>query len=193
MRTAISELFAAALTAALLSNAVFSQGLGITEAIRLSAKRSRLLSAAAFVTLFSLLCTVGVQLLTPFFPGAEGNAFFRLTLCAAVLCAAYLTVLAALRTLRADDAVLRRARVAALNTLVLGVPYLTGANGRTLWGAVGTALGAGAAFILAMALLGAGAKKLGENERMPAVFRGSASLLIYAGILALAFAGVGGT
>ncbi len=87
---------------------------------------------------------------------------------------------------------LRRMRVCALNTMVMAVPYLTVSAERSILQTAGAALGAAAAFALAMALMRLGAVKLGENPSVPPVFRGSAAFLIYAGILALAFAGLSG-
>lgn len=192
MRTLIFQTLSAAAAAAVLNNAVFTGGLGITEAIRLSAKQKKLWISALFVAAFSLAAAFGAYFVQPLFPAAQQNAILRFFVYAAVLSGVYAAALALALLLRADETMQRRMRVSALNTMVLAVPYLTADASLTPLQIAGTAVGAAAAFALAMALLRAGAVKLGENPSVPPVFRGSAALLIYAGILALAFAGLAG-
>lgn len=192
MRTMIFQTLSAATAAAALHNAVFTGGFGITEAIRLSAKQKKLWISALFVAVFLQATAFGALFLQKLAPGASENAILRFLIYAGVLACVYLLALAAAKLFRAEETILRRMRVAALNTIVLAIPYLTAGAGLSPLQTAATALGAAVAFALAMALLRLGAVKLGENPSVPPVFRGSAAFLIYAGILALAFSGLSG-
>lgn len=192
MQTLFFQTLSAAAAAAVLHNAVFTGGLGITEAVRLSAKQKKLWISALFVAAFSLAAAFGAYFVLPLFPAAAARAIPRFCVYAGVLAGVYAIALALALLLRAEETMLRRMRVCALNTMVLAVPYLAAEGEKRPLEIAGAALGAAAAFAIAMALLRVGAVKLGDNPSLPPVFRGSAALLIYAGILALAFAGLSG-
>lgn len=192
MHMLLFETLSAALAAAVLHNAVFTGGLGITEAIRLSAKQKKLWISALFLALFLQATAFGSYYLTALFPAAAESAVWRFCMYAGVLIFVFMLSLLLALLFHADETMQRRMRVCALNTLVLGAPYLTQGTPGSPLQIAGTALGAAVAFVLAMSLLRLGAVKLGENPSVPPVFRGSAALLIYAGILALAFAGIAG-
>ena len=80
----------------------------------------------------------------------------------------------------------------ALNSLVLSLPYISYKSVFTLPEALGAAIGASGAYVLAIWLLHAGMTKLRENESIPEVFKGNGALFMYTAILSLAFAGISG-
>ena len=79
--------------------------------------------------------------------------------------------------------------VAALNTLLLAVPYINNSAAYSFADSIGSGIGAGIAFVLAAALIGKGAELLNSNDRIPQVFKGAPAMLLYVGLLSLAFAG----
>ena len=82
--------------------------------------------------------------------------------------------------------------IAALNGAVLSAPLLLGARGVDSFGAVfGTALGAGLGFFLASWLIGVGMRRF-DNPDISQHMRGAPAMLIYIGLLALAFSAFGG-
>ena len=192
MHTLIFQTLGAAAAAAVLHNAVLTGGFGITEAVRLSAKQNKLWISALFVAVFSPAAAFAARFASSLFPAVETNDVLRFVTYAVSLACVYAVALAAAMLLRADETMQRRMRVCALNTMILAVPYLTAGPSQTPLQVAGASVGAGAAFALSLALLRVGALKLGGNPSVPPVFRGSAALLIYAGVLALAFAGLAG-
>ncbi len=80
---------------------------------------------------------------------------------------------------------------AAVNTVVLAVPFVQQALGFGLSGTVGYALGTGAAFFLAVLLLEQ-ALRICSNPDMPRAFSGLPGVFLYIGILSMAFAGFSG-
>ncbi len=80
---------------------------------------------------------------------------------------------------------------AALNGAVLSAPLLLGSVGVDSFGAVfGIALGTGLAFALATWLIGAGMRRF-DNPDISDHMRGAPTMLIYIGLLALAFSAFG--
>ncbi|HZK38549.1 MAG TPA: Rnf-Nqr domain containing protein, partial [Clostridia bacterium] len=58
---------------------------------------------------------------------------------------------------------------------------------------LGTGIGAGAAFFLAVFLIGKGMGKLCENKDIPPAFQGTPAIFIYVALLSLAFTGFSGS
>ena len=83
--------------------------------------------------------------------------------------------------------------VAAKNTLVFAVPFINDSAAYSFVFAVGSGIGAGIAFVLAAALISKGSAALEKNKNIPEVFKGTPAMLIYVGLLSLAFAGFAGT
>lgn len=107
-----------------------------------------------------------------------------------VLAAVYLvTAFIARFIFRAEPKFLGVLGVAALNTLLLAVPYINNSAAYSFADSIGSGIGAGIAFVLAAALIGKGAELLNSNDRIPQVFKGAPAMLLYVGLLSLAFAG----
>ena len=81
---------------------------------------------------------------------------------------------------------------AAINGTVMTVPLLLGGDKiESLAAAMGMAVGAGGGFALAAWLIGAGMRRL-DNPDISKNMQGAPSMLIYIGLLALAFSAFGG-
>lgn len=72
---------------------------------------------------------------------------------------------------------------------LLAVPYINNSAAYSFADSIGSGIGAGIAFVLAAALIGKGAELLNSNDRIPQVFKGAPAMLLYVGLLSLAFAG----
>ena len=79
--------------------------------------------------------------------------------------------------------------IAALNTLVFAIPFINNYAAYTFADSIGSGIGAGFAFILAASLISKGSQAISANSDVPQIFKGTPSLLIYVGLLSLAFAG----
>ena len=160
----------------------------------MSAKPRQLLPMTMFITFFSTVVSALCALLDGM-PEIHGlNDVLHAVLFTAVLLVCYfITVFAVLISGKASPRTVRRIGIAALNTLVLGVPLINYRSAFTVYEAVGAGIGAGAAYIIAVLLINSGLKVLDMNKTLPKCFKGTPALFIYTALLSMAFTGISGT
>lgn len=187
------QLVSASFYVMLIQNLIFSGGYGISEAVRMSAKPRQLLPLALFIAYFSTTVSVACALLDLIpFVNALGELAHAGIFSAVLLLIYLITMTAVLIYGKIKPRTIRRIGIAAFNTLVLAVPFINYRSAFTVYEAVGSGLGAGAAFVIAVLLISEGLKRLDMNRSVPACFKGTPSLLIYTAILSMAFAGLAG-
>ncbi len=186
----ITDLLITALYTVFLQNLVLSSGLGMSEAFRASTKPGIFgrfaLMISGFSVVTSTLCSVidSVKSLEAM-PYAVRAAIY-----AGILAAVYITVAAIMKfVFRSSDKTLGTLGIAALNTLVFAIPHINNSAAYSFAGSIGSGIGAGAAFVVAAALINCGSRKLAENEDIPEAFKGTPAMFIYIAMLSLAFAG----
>lgn len=190
----ISELISAALYAMVIQNFIFTGGYGASEAVRMAAKPKQLYPMTFFITLFSTSVSVICVLLEPIDfikrQGAIGHAIEFV----AVLSVIYIIVLTvSAAVFRAKDRTIRRIGIAAFNTLVIAVPFINYRAVFTISEAVGSGIGSGFAFVIAVLLINVGLRRLDRNPNIPEAFKGTPAIFIYVSILSLAFSGFAGS
>ncbi|NLJ31019.1 MAG: hypothetical protein GX424_05380 [Clostridiales bacterium] len=192
MRT-LAQLILTALAAVSVENILFSCGIGFSRVLR-AARRPRTIGLySLFVAFFSLVSMTVGSLLNPVLLSGEALAWLRPALLALCAAAAYGAAAAALKFglpefYRKHGEILSPA---AMNTVVLSMPYVQKTFQLPLARAMAFALGTGGAFFLAATLLAHIVPRF-KNEDMPKAFSGFPAVLIYLGILSLAFAGFTG-
>jgi len=196
---ALKAMLTAASYAAFLQCLIFSGGLGAAEVIRAAQRNSEILMSSLLVSLFSAAAAAVCRLLAPpaggLFPSLAAMDYAWLAmLFGGVLLALYLLACGtvALLPLRHKRLLLKRMGMSALNTLVMAVPLLMFRLGCSMPQAVGLGLGAGAAFLVVSLLINSGMHILQQNKAIPPMFAGVPALLVYTGLLALAFTGFTG-
>lgn len=192
MKDLIFETLSAALFAGLLQNILFAGGFGMTEAIRMAAKPNNLARTAGLVTAFSVSVTLVCRLLDRSPLIASAGKLAHSAVFSGVLAGVYLVSLAVAAVLRCSELTKRRLGVCALNTLILSLPYVSYKSAFTIPQALGTAIGAAGAYVIAVLLLKLGIEKISAEPSVPEAFRGNGALFIYAALLSLAFAGITG-
>ncbi len=190
----ISELISAALYAMVIQNFIFTGGYGASEAVRMAAKPKQLYPMTFFITLFSTSVSVICVLLEPIDfikrQGAIGHAIEFV----AVLSVMYIIVLTvSAAVFRAKDRTIRRIGIAAFNTLVIAVPFINYRAVFTISEAVGSGIGSGFAFVIAVLLINVGLRRLDRNPNIPEAFKGTPAIFIYVSVLSLAFSGFAGS
>lgn len=183
-----------ALLALSAENLLFAGGAGFSRALRSAQRPETAGRYALLVTWFSLISSLTGVWLNPVLSGYGGmRSLLRPACLAAAAALAYLVTAALLRGLM--PSLYRRVSgvlaPAAVNTVVLAMPYVQKSFSSGLPDAVGFALGTGAAFFLASLLLEHAEAKC-RNPDMPAAFSGLPATLLYVGILSMAFAGFTG-
>lgn len=190
----ISELISAALYAMVIQNFIFTGGYGASEAVRMAAKPKQLYPMTFFITLFSTSASVICVLLEPVGfikrQGAIGHAIEFV----AVLAVMYIIVLTvSVAVFRAKDRTVRRIGIAAFNTLVIAVPFINYRAVFTISQAIGSGIGSGLAFVIAVLLINVGLRRLDRNPNIPEAFKGTPAIFIYVSVLSLAFSGFAGS
>lgn len=189
----LGSLFSAAMFACLFQNLIFSGGYGADEAIRMAAKPRQLYPLSLFIVYLSTVVSLICVLLDGIRAVRALSVFWHALIFVGVLAAVYLvTLLLVLYVFQAKPRTVRRLGVAAFNTLVLAVPFINYRAAFGVFEALGSGIGAGFAFILAVLLINFGLRKIDQNESIPAAFKGTPAIFIYAAILSLAFTGLTG-
>ena len=188
----IFDLFTAALYVSLFQNLIFGGGSGASEAIRMAAKPKTLFPLSIFIVYFSVITSVICRLVELIPQFSQLGEIYHTMLFYGVLCVLYLVTLFVVRAFKSPSRVVRRVGIAAFNTLVLSIPFINYRAGFTIPQAIGSGLGAGVAFVIAVCLINIGLIKLEENTEIPQCFKGTPAIFIYVSILALAFTGLAG-
>ena len=187
--SSFSEIFILALSAVFVQNCVFnaSSDSGI---IHLSMQHPQKLAAvSALVSIFSLLISASIY---PFdiLLNIEVLDYMpvRGIICLAAALLWYVIIRSIVRKVPLLNSVFGQyVTPAALNGAVLSAPLLLSASGVSSFaGAVVFALGSGVAFALAVWLIKIGLERF-DNPEISSNFRGAPVLLIYIGLLAVAF------
>ena len=192
--TFILDLFVTALYAVFIQNLVFSGGYGMSEAIRVSARPSTFGVFAAIISGFSVVTSTICALLESIpalseLPDSLYAAIYGIVLAAVFLIVALISHF----VVKASRQFLNTLGIAALNTMVLAIPFINRRAAYSFAGCIGSGLGAGIAFVLASALISKGAYYISENEDIPELFKGTPAMFLYVGLLSLAFAGFTGS
>lgn len=185
------KLLFAALLALGTENLLFAGGIGFSRALRAARRPVSAGLFAGFVTLFSLASALLPAKLLPFLPDFFRTAPMIPVVVAVLDAVCYLLAAGILRVVHLYDRCGPFLVPAAVNTLVLAMPFLRDSLAFSAVQAAGFAVGTGAAFFLA-ALVLAHAMELCRNPDIPLAFRGLPATLLYVGILSMAFAGFTG-
>jgi len=190
----IFNMLSVALFTVFIQNLVFSGGYGASEAVRLAAKPRRLLLFSSSIAYFSVVTSAACRALD-FLPKIKAlNNTTHTVIFFIVLIFVYIFTALLFRIfLGAEPKFLSQLGISALNTLVLAVPFINFRAAYSFPESLGTGLGAGFAFFLAVVLIGKGMKNLAENKDIPPVFQGNPAAFIYVALLSLAFTGFSGS
>ncbi len=189
----LGSLFSAAMFACLFQNLIFSGGYGASEAVRMAAKPKQLYPLSFFIIWLSVAVSLICVLLERSGAVRALSVFWHALIFVGVLVAVYLvTLIFVAYVLKAKPRTIRRLGIAAFNTLVLAVPFINYRAAFSVFEAIGSAIGAGIAFIIAVLLINFGLRAIDKNESIPEAFKGTPAIFIYVSILSLAFSGLTG-
>ena len=184
-----------ALAGVFAQNLVFTSGVAAERALRIPYRRGRILIATGAVTFFSLISAAAMYGIRQLAGKAPVLERIRVLLLVILLAAVYLAVLALCRRIpskaREFKSIAEALPSGVFNTAVIMVGVTSQILSLSLAQSLGFALGSGLGFLLATLLVQEAIDRV-ENPAMPAPFVGLPSLLIYIGILAMAFIGFTG-
>ena len=189
----IFSLLQTALYMIFVQNLVFSGGYGASEAIRMSTKPRRFVPFAVMITFYSTVTALLCRRLDAIPAVNTLGSAPHILLFGGVLTALYLLTVALIHLLfHPGRKFFNTLGIAALNTMVFAVPLINRQAGFTLLQSVGTGLGSGLSFILALFLVNIGLRRLEKNPDIPPLFRGTPAMFLYVAMLSLAFSGLSG-
>ena len=191
----ILQIFGSAILAIFAENLVFTGGFSSCQLIRVSKKPDQILFFGIAVTIFEILAAMIVYPIHSALGYGEAAAVLRPLIFTGVVVALYFVVAILMRQLfpYAFDALKNFLIKAAFNCVVLGVPFILSFSKTsvTFSYVIGYSVGAGIGFMIASWLVSEAVLRL-SNPDMPRAFRGLPIVLIYIGILSLAFFGFAG-
>lgn len=174
-------------------NMVFSRALGTSTALVIIRKRNSLPLFGTILTVITVLSGIATYLLEPLVKEIANAAYYRPLIYVAVIGAIYLLVLVVCGYLpeRIKDEVKPMVHISAFNCVVLGTLLLVAGEQMTFSSSIGFGLGVGVGFTLATFFISVAYDYL-YSAAIPKAFRGFPVLLIYIGLLSLAFYGLVG-
>ncbi len=192
--SAFFDMIQAALFTIFIQNLVFNGGYGASEAIRMSAKPKRFLPFSIMIAYFSTVTAVSCRALDNIKEIDALNEAMHAAVFGVVLVVIYIVTALLLKlTLAPNKKFLSTLGIAAVNTMVYAVPLINRRAGYDYIESIGTGIGSGIAFILALMLINAGLIRLERNKNIPPLFKGTPAMFLYVAMLSLAFAGFSGS
>ena len=181
-----------ALVAIFLENTILTRALGTSTALLIVRKKHNFFLFGVILTIITSLSAIIVWLLNPLIADYPYKYYIRPLLYVTVIGVAYVvTLIFTNRVLKKSrKQILPMIHLAAFNCAVLGA-LLLGMQDDTISfaGFLGFGLGTGIGFILANFLIMIAYTRL-NSSRVPKAFRGFPAMLLYIGILSLAFYGL---
>ncbi len=173
----------------LIQNTVFSGSVGIDESIKGARKPRYLIMYGFWVTFFCLALSTVWHFASPvisrLLPWSAAQDFL---ICTAILVCIYLAAAIFCKyALRASKKYLNSLGFCAFNSLVLSMPVL--GDGSFTY-VIGTAVGAGIAYIISLLIIRGGMRHINANPHIPAFFKGTPALFIYISLVALALSSI---
>ena len=179
------DLMITALYTAFFQNLVLSFAYGSSEAVRISLKPR---TFGMFTAMISGFAVISAAICRP-----VDRLPSVIALPDSVHALVYIVTAILLKAVfRVSDHFLTNLGIAALNTLVLAIPFINRRSAYSLAASLGSGLGAGVAFVVAAALLASGVHRMSENKEIPQVFKGTPVMFLYISLLSLGFAAFSG-
>ena len=191
--SAIFDMINMALYTCLIRNVIFTGGFGATESVRMAAKPKYLFHTSGFIVYFSVLVALICRTLDLIPPVRNSSVAVHAIVYTLVLVSLYITTCVAIKPFfNTDEKLIKRIGVAALNTLVMSVPFINRLSSSSVPDSLGLGIGAGLAYIIAVSLINVGLRYISRSRTIPEVFNGVPAVLIYVALLSMAFTGISG-
>lgn len=184
----LTAVISAAMVSIFVQNAIFERAFGANVAIYASRKESHIMGFAAGMTLMTTAASTVTYFLDGLLLPLKYGWLMMPLVYMAVISALYLIALLGMwRLLPKMFAKVRKyAHLTVFNCTVIGALFLNSYYGSDIWSYIGYGLGTGIGFFLACLLLNIAREKL-DSDKIPKAFRGYPIMLVYIGVISLAF------
>lgn len=188
-----SRIVAVAMLSVFVQNAIFDRAFGSNVAIYASRKNGTVIGFTIGITAMTTIAsTISFFIDQALLPTEFGWLFMPL-IYVAIISALYLAGL--LLMWRVFPKLFKRIKkyvhLTIFNCTVIGALFLNSNFGSDIWSYIGYGFGTGIGFFLACFLLNIAHEKL-DSEKIPKVFRGYPIMLVYIGVISLAFYALAG-
>ncbi len=184
----LTAVISAAMVSIFVQNAIFERAFGANVAIYASRKESHIIGFSLGVTLMTTAASVISYFLDDLMLPLKYGWLFMPIIYVAIISALYLVALLGLWRLfpKMFARIKKYAHLTVFNCTVIGALFLNSYYGSDIWSYIGYGLGTGIGFFLACLLLNIAREKL-DSDKIPKAFRGYPIMLVYIGVISLAF------
>lgn len=184
----LTAVISAAMVSIFVQNAIFERAFGANVAIYASRKESHIIGFSLGVTLMTTAASVISYFLDDLMLRLKYGWLFMPIIYVAIISALYLVALLGLWRLfpKMFSRIKKYAHLTVFNCTVIGALFLNSYYGSDIWSYIGYGLGTGIGFFLACLLLNIAREKL-DSDKIPKAFRGYPIMLVYIGVISLAF------
>ena len=184
----ITAIISASMLSIFVQNAIFERAFGSNVAIYASRKESHVTGFTLGITLMTTVASMITYFLDGLLLPFKYGWLFMPLVYVAVISILYLIALFGMWAIFPKMFARARkfAHLAVFNCTVIGALFLNSNYGDDIWSYIGYGLGTGIGFFLACLLLNIAHEKL-DSDKIPKAFRGYPIMLVYIGVISLAF------
>ena len=189
----LARIVSVAMVSVFVQNAIFDRAFGSNVVIYASRKNSTVIGFTLGITAMTTIASIISFFVDSALLNTQFGWLFMPLIYAAIIGAIY--VLALFLFWKVFPKIFRRMRkyvhLAIFNCTVIGALFLNSNYGSDLPSYIGYGFGTGIGFFLACFLLNVAREKL-DSDKIPRVFRGYPIMLVYIGVVSLAFYALAG-
>lgn len=184
----LSQIIAAALISIFIQNSIFDRALGANVALYASRKKENLRGFSLGIILITTLSSFISFFFDRWLAGYEYKYIFMPLIYVLIISIIYIASLMIMWFFmpKIFKLIKKYVHLSVFNCSVIGALFLNSSYGDSVWSYIGYGFGTGVGFLLAGFLLNAAQERM-ASPKVPKAFRGYPIMMVYIGILALAF------
>lgn len=184
----LARIVSVAMISVFVQNAIFDRAFGANVAIYASRQNAHVTGFAIGITAMTTVASLITFLLDGVLLPLEYGWLFMPLVYVAVMSVLYILFLLFTWGVFPDTfaKIKKYVHLALINCTVLGALFLNSSYGSDIWSYIGYGFGTGIGFFLACFLLNIAHEKL-DSDKIPRVFRGYPIMLVYIGVISMAF------
>ena len=184
----IAAIISASMVSIFVQNAIFERAFGSNVVIYASRKDSHVIGFTLGIILMTTSASIVTYFIDKILLPLKYGWIFMPFIYVAVISILYLVALFGMWGLfpKMYARARKYAHLAVFNCAVIGALFLNSNYGSDIWSYIGYGMGTGIGFFLACLLLNIAHEKL-DSDKIPKAFRGYPIMLVYIGVISLAF------
>ncbi|MGN1340280.1 MAG: Rnf-Nqr domain containing protein [Oscillospiraceae bacterium] len=190
---ALAKIISAAMVSVFVQNAIFDRAFGSNVVIYASRKNGTVIGFTFGITAMTSIASIVSYFVDQALLPTELGWLFMPLIYVGIISLLYIIGLLFLWNLfpKLFKRIRKYVHITIFNCTVIGALFLNSNYGSDIWSYIGYGFGTGIGFFLACFLLNVARSKL-DSDKIPKVFRGYPIMLIYIGVVSLAFYSLAG-